>query len=139
VLNKPQAPPRATLGRSVAWTATAAWMAVIFAMSSLPGSAIPGTGSEIAHFVTYGVLGGLLYLAISHETPDRIRAIMLAVLISSAYGVSDEFHQAFVPGRVPDVVDWGIDTLGSLAGALTTHAALRRRREAVRGGGDRDQ
>jgi VanZ family protein len=27
-------------------------------------------------------------------------------------------HQSFVPGRTPDITDWGIDTLGAAAGAL---------------------
>lgn len=118
---------RAARSRRAAWTLVIAWMAVIFAMSSLPGSAVPATGSGIAHFVMYAVLGGLLYTALSHETRDRVRAVMSAVIIASAYGVSDELHQAFVPGRVPDVVDWGVDTLGALAGALVVHAVHRKR------------
>jgi hypothetical protein len=37
----------------------------------------------------------------------------LAVLIVSAFGVTDEWHQSFVPGRSCDVFDWLADTLGA--------------------------
>ena len=33
------------------------------------------------------------------------RAVLAAILISSLYGVSDEYHQLFVPGRSFDVLD----------------------------------
>jgi len=37
----------------------------------------------------------------------------LAVLTVSAFGVTDEWHQSFVPGRDCDVFDWLSDTLGA--------------------------
>jgi VanZ family protein len=49
---------------------------------------------------------------------------MWAVLLSGLYGVTDEFHQAFVPGRGAAALDVGIDTLGA---ALGVWLALRRR------------
>ena len=45
------------------------------------------------------------------------RVVMTAIAISSLYGVSDEFHQRFVPGRDFDVFDMAADALGSIAGA----------------------
>ena len=46
-----------------------------------------------------------------------------ALLLASAYAVTDEFHQTFVPGRHGTPVDWAIDTAGALLGL----ALLRRR------------
>jgi VanZ family protein len=46
--------------------------------------------------------------------------------MASAFGASDEFHQAFVPGRTADVADWMADTLGAAIGALVATFALRR-------------
>jgi VanZ family protein len=43
---------------------------------------------------------------------------VIALLIASAYAVTDEYHQSFVPMRVPDPADWALDTLGALAGVL---------------------
>lgn len=111
--------------RTHAWTASVLWMSVIFAFSSLPGSAVPGGAGAGAHFIVYAVLGALLFMSLLHETPDPARAVALAVLAASFYGATDEFRQAFVPGRVPDVADWGMDTIGALAGAICAHSARR--------------
>lgn len=112
------------LTRHSAWVASVLWMAAIFGFSSLPGSAVPGGLGSYAHFGVYAVLGALLFVAFSHETAHG-RAVAYAVLTASLYGVTDEIHQAFVPERVPDVADWGMDTLGALAGALVALGALR--------------
>ncbi len=42
----------------------------------------------------------------------------LAVFLSVAYAVTDEVHQIFVPGRVFDWYDIGVDTIGAAIGAL---------------------
>lgn len=44
------------------------------------------------------------------------RPIILAaavIVFSSLYGLSDEWHQAYVPGRSSDVMDWFADTVGA--------------------------
>lgn len=115
---------RRPLTRRSAWVASVLWMGVIFGFSSLPGSSVPGGLGAYAHFGVYAVLGALLFLAFAHETVPG-RAVAYAVLTASLYGVTDELHQAFVPGRVPDAADWGMDTLGALAGALIALLALR--------------
>ncbi len=109
------------------WLAVIAWMGVIFRLSALPGVKvpIPGPLGEVGHLAGYAVLGGLTLLALGTERGTR-RAIALAIIISSAYGVSDEFHQSFVPGRTPDLFDWGVDTLGAAAGAIMAAVATRR-------------
>ena len=120
-----------TRSRTRAWAASALWMVVIFGFSSLPGAAIPGGAGAWAHFAVYAVLGALLFTSFTHETADPGRAVAFAVLAASFYGVTDEFHQAFVPGRVPDVADWGMDTIGALAGAVFMRAARRQHKCGV--------
>jgi len=100
------------------WATVAAilWMAVIFGLSSLPGDAVPGSGySSLGHFVMYAVLGGLYYAALAPRM-GRGRAAVAAVALASLYGVTDEFHQSFVPGRFPDMADWAVDTVGATVG-----------------------
>ena len=58
--------------------------------------------------------------------------MLLAIVVASAYGVTDEFHQLFVPGRACDPVDWMVDTAGAALGALLAHVALRRFQPLVR-------
>ncbi len=109
------------------------WMGVIYALSSISGSSVPGRFSTAAHFVVYAVLGALYLWAL----PRRERVwptAFAAVALASLYGITDEFHQSFVPGRMPDPADWLVDTAGALTAvliivglrrALATRAAKR--------------
>jgi len=93
------------------------WMGVIFALSSLRGSSVPGHFSSLAHFGVYAVLGAL-YLWALPRSERTWRTAFAAVVLASLYGITDEFHQSFVPGRVPDPADWLVDTAGALAAVL---------------------
>jgi len=42
--------------------------------------------------------------------------VMLSVLLSCLYGISDEIHQHFVPYRDADVMDVLADTIGGIMG-----------------------
>ncbi|MNL79991.1 VanZ like family protein [compost metagenome] len=50
---------------------------------------------------------------------------MFAWAAATAYAATDEWHQAFVPGRGPALTDVGIDSLGAATALLA--AWLRRR------------
>lgn len=113
--------------RPTRWLLVIAWMAVLFGLSGLSGSSVPGQFASPGHFVLYAVLGALVWIAVYHPGGGGTAAIAIAVLISSAYGVTDEFHQSFVPGRMPDIVDWGFDTVGALAGASLVWFAVCKR------------
>lgn len=113
-------------GRRWAWVGALAWAALLFALSATPGDQIgfdwpllsfPGS-DKVVHAAVYAVLGGLLRLA-SGRTG-------IAVAWAGAYGVSDEAHQAFVPGRSPDPLDWLADVLGALTGAALVASFARR-------------
>ena len=39
----------------------------------------------------------------------------LAIIITIAYAITDEFHQYFVPGRIPSILDILFDSFGALA------------------------
>jgi VanZ family protein len=65
----------------------------------------------------YCILGWLIAAALRRAHRLTLpKTALLAMLIASGYGVTDEFHQRFVPNRTCDVVDWVADTLGSSAG-----------------------
>ena len=48
-------------------------------------------------------------------------------VVASLYGMTDEFHQYFVPDRACDPLDWLIDTCGATLGAFLARAALEAR------------
>ncbi len=115
--------PRSARDRALRWAPVAAWMAVIFTMSSIPGSSLPGGYSFQGHLAEYTVLGALVMLALRHS-PRRLTVALIAVAACSLYGVTDELHQAFVPLRTPDVLDWATDTVGAAAGVGAAFAWL---------------
>jgi VanZ family protein len=95
------------------WAPVVLWAAVIFALSSIPDL---GTGlgtwdtvlRKLAHSAEYAILSGLILRA--------VRSAPAAVLLASAYAVTDEVHQAFVTGRHGSPLDWLIDTAGAALG-----------------------
>ncbi len=86
---------------------------------------------KLAHAAEYAVFSGLLTWGLWHSTRlGPRRAALVAVLVAAVYGVSDEFHQSFVPNRAADPRDWAADAAGALVGGLVAAVALRRRRTA---------
>jgi len=115
------------------WLPSLLWACVIFYASSRPGSTLPGGYSVQGHLGEYFILGALLSLALAPARPWG-RTVAIAIILSSLYGITDEFHQNFVAQRTPDVVDWGLDTIGAVAGALCAVAvreAVMRRRQRL--------
>lgn len=107
--------------RTAIWLAVFAYLSLIFYLSSQPDP-LPSVAGRFWdkgwHFLEYCVLGLLVGLALRWSGSSTWRAAILAFAFASLYGVSDELHQSFVPGRVADVRDWVADTLGAAAGAL---------------------
>ncbi len=107
------------------WTPAVLWMAFIFGMSSVPATGLPGGYSGIAHFTEYAILATLVLFALQ-RVESVSRTMLLTVFICAAYAVTDEFHQSFVPGRVPDPVDWLVDTAGAASIGLIWLATKKR-------------
>lgn len=70
-----------------------------------------------AHFVVFAVLGFLTCAALRSCDLSAKRAFIVADLIGALYAVSDEIHQAFVPGRACMIRDMLLDTCGVVTGA----------------------
>jgi len=109
------------------WGPAVAQMAVIFGASSIPnlGELPGGISDKTGHFTGYAILGTVVVRALAGARWSGVtsRAAVAAMLVSSAYGASDEFHQAFVPGRTPDVNDWLADTSGAVAAVVVIRLA----------------
>jgi VanZ family protein len=78
-----------------------------------------------AHFFAYFVLGMLVWNALRVTGVRGLRRYGLALLICVLYAISDEIHQAFVPGRGPQVRDVFIDSAGTLSGFILCRLAAR--------------
>ena len=103
------------------WGPAWAMMVLIFVLSSISGfpPAPGGVDRGVAHALEYGVLAGLLLRGL---TGARWRGVSVwaagvAVLLATLYGVTDEAHQRFVPGRTAEVSDLVADALGATVAA----------------------
>ena len=70
----------------------------------------------IAHIFTYGVLAFLVVRAFAHHWDPTPRLVWIAFAVTLLYGVSDEIHQLFVPGRGFQFYDILMDGVGALIG-----------------------
>lgn len=82
--------------------------------------------SPVGHFGEYLVFGALLFNALRFHVPPRT-ALLLALVLGSGYGITDELHQYFVPERSCDPADWAVDTIATLVGATLTRLGLKNR------------
>jgi VanZ family protein len=101
------------------WFPPLLYVALIFVLSGMSHPPVPeGLDQNLLHFPEYAVLGILLARALQGGRPGRPGPgpLALALFLSVLCGLGDEIHQAFVPGRVPDVVDWYHDGIGAAAG-----------------------
>lgn len=109
------------------WGPVVLQMAVIFIASSIPDlGALPGGVSDkTGHFAGYALLAILLVRAFAGGRMSGItwRGSIAGVLVAVLYGISDEFHQSFVPGRGPDVMDVFADAIGAASGTAFALAA----------------
>ncbi|MGE0601324.1 MAG: VanZ family protein [Dehalococcoidia bacterium] len=108
------------------------WAALIFTVSSFPNP--PGTSggewkSQLAHTTEYAILAFLVVRTLRHYFPALPFAVvaLVAWAVCVCYGMSDEFHQSFVPNRDANWLDVGFDSLGSAIG-VTLALALERTR-----------
>jgi len=98
-----------------------AFLALTFYLSSRPpGELDYPIPDYVAHGLEYLVLGLLLVRALNGgmAPPPGPRVYLVALLLSAAWAIGDEYHQSFVVGRVASVVDVVSDVAGVLIACL---------------------
>lgn len=101
----------------ISWLITIIIFITIFYLSSRTFPDIAGKTSYLSiiyHFFAFFFLTAFLLISIMKGKFNR-NIFIIAIFIAILYGVSDEFHQYFVPGRSSTMFDIIIDTLGILA------------------------
>jgi VanZ family protein len=115
--------------RLALWLPPLALMGVIFVFSAQPNldsglGVIDQIGRKVIHFAQYALLCFLWWRPLAASTNPR-RAVLLAFMLTSAYAITDEFHQTFVEGRHGTPVDWLIDSAGAVAVAVKLSSRTR--------------
>jgi VanZ family protein len=101
------------------WGPVLIYMAAIFYISSLHQPPLPpGVSDKPAHAFGYFGFGVVIARALSRGFPPRITLAqaLIGLALASFYGITDEFHQRFVPGRSAEIADWYSDSIGSALG-----------------------
>ncbi len=121
------------------WLPVLLWMGVIFIGSSI--GSFPQVGGDTsdaivhrtAHLIEFAILGWLVLRALGDgRLPDR-RTFIIALIVVTVYGASDEFHQRFTPGRSSELSAVLFDAVGGLIGLWAWqwksahHASARQR------------
>ena len=107
------------------------WAAVIFGVSSIPDLSTPSFGfhimDKVAHFAVFFILGIFVSYGFGKRNSSAGRIFWISVAVSALYGISDEIHQFFVPGRQMDVFDILADAMGAAAASGIYLLKLKRR------------
>lgn len=99
------------------------WLLILI-LTSIPGSHIPklfGISDKIKHIGAYLGLSFLLTFALFLQKKYKNiskHSYIFALLVTSIYGLFDEVHQIFIPGRSFDWWDLVADVVGSSIGIL---------------------
>jgi VanZ family protein len=134
-------PSASARNRLLRWLPALAWMVVIFLLSSRSGlhvsedAAVDRPIRILAHLATFAFLAALILHAIGGRRAPTARTAGAAVLLTLLYAMSDELHQAFVPGRTGRLQDIGTDLVGAVIGvaiAAMVLTMLQERRDVAR-------
>lgn len=73
---------------------------------------------KLIHFAVYAILGVLFFRAFrTQRFKENINlVVILSIISSSLYGMSDEVHQYFAAHRDADIMDFLADVAGSICG-----------------------
>jgi VanZ family protein len=134
--------------KRIIWIITLLWISIIFYFSSQPADLSRQASGELlvkmdqleedeiqnisdrrvwnlhyyirkfAHFVLYCGLGFLMVFSVISIKYRSYVSYIIAWLASSLYGVLDELHQNFVPGRGATIADMKLDAVSALAGVV---------------------
>lgn len=102
---------------------------LIFLVSSNPSPPrMPeGLSHGLIHGLTYCVLAMFILRALASGDWKKVTLVRMgcSLALSIFYGLTDEFHQMFVPGRVADVYDLLADTVGAIIGVFVVWTCSR--------------
>ena len=104
------------------WLPTLGYCIAIFCVSSskpVPMQSLFGV-DKVIHGAEYAVLGLLLARSVISSKPEfsKETLILLIMVLGTLYGIFDEIHQSFVPGRFSSQWDVLADGSGSLIGVI---------------------
>jgi VanZ family protein len=68
---------------------------------------------KFLHMGAYGILASLIYLGLQVMHVAKRYLLILAFVISFAYGIANEIHQYFIPWRNAEILDVMANGIGA--------------------------
>ena len=117
-----------TLGRAGRWAAVVIYAGFIFGLSAQQNLAVPLPtliSDKVYHATEYAGFAGVIAFALRAGGSQFV--LSRALLLATLYGLSDEYHQQFVPGRTSDLADVAADVTGAGLACLVLYLSRWRR------------
>jgi VanZ family protein len=104
------------------WFFILSYITLIFYFSSIPHPTQPIKGFEeeapiIEHIIEFAILGLLLFPGFRSLGYYKY-ALFFSLIFGISYGIFDEVHQYFVPGRDACILDMVINSIGTVIGVM---------------------
>ena len=113
----------------ISWTIAILNAIAIFYISSLTFTGTPKEGFAylpiIYHFLAFASLCAFLLISLIKGNKSKKRLIWIGIIIAIVYGISDEIHQLFVPGRSGNFQDVLTDSAGVIVAGIIYAIRLR--------------
>jgi len=121
-----QQPSVTHLAAAINLLLTLCYMAGIYWLSSIPGETDPESTllsniilwtppaiQNLAHIPLFGFLALLWYRSLSSWMKNGRLLYFSAFLLATGFGILDEWHQLYVPGRYASLTDMALNALGA--------------------------
>jgi len=106
------------------------WAGTLYYLSDQPGMAITPLFShqdKVMHVVAYALLGIFSMGVLPKSTAGyRPAQLWIVTALTGVYGLLDEYHQSFIPGRFASLGDVIADLAGGFLGALFVYLLAQR-------------
>lgn len=109
------------------------WLTLLI-LTSTPAPELPKVdiSDKVVHFGAYFVLALFFQLYVFLKRGEsvfngKIKTWVLTIFVLMLYGAVDEVHQAFIPGRLADLLDFIADSLGVVTAVLLLTTLLKQK------------
>ncbi|OGU55571.1 MAG: hypothetical protein A2V66_08415 [Ignavibacteria bacterium RBG_13_36_8] len=97
---------------------------ILFVLTSIPSNALPspfGISDKVEHFIAYLILSIFIAMSLHFQKAYTFLSrhfFLTSIVITTFYGIFDEFHQYYIPGRYCELWDIAANICGVLSGTL---------------------
>jgi len=108
------------IGSAWWWLAASLYALAIFLLAGqsypLGVKHLPFLVDKAIHVLVYGAFSVVLFAALRHSRPRTPSLVLasVAAVIAVLYGLSDEYHQSFIPFRHTDAYDLAANAVGAV-------------------------